>query len=192
MIDTSRRELLANVAKALPLAAAVAAESALLAQTAQAPTPQTPAALQPVQSARTGVNAITAVLNSFSPGAGGFAGTLTVTRFDVVNGVLSAVADLSGDVLSPTGGIVGPAAQSLTLPAQVSGSCTILTLTLGPLDLKLLETSVHLNQVVMNITAVSDANSPLCAVANLLNSGGALSTLLNNLVSALNNILSAV
>jgi len=188
MVDTSRRELLSNVAKALPLAAAaVAAESALAAQTAQ--TPPTP---QPAQNARTGVNAITALLNSFSPGANGFAGTLTVTRFDVVNGVLAAVADLNGDILSQTGGIVGPAAQSLTLPVQVSGSCSILTLTVGPLDLDLAGTAVHLNQVVMNITAVPGANGQLCAVANLLNSGGALSTLMNNLVSALNNVLSAL
>jgi hypothetical protein len=34
-----------------------------------------------------------------------------------------------------------------------SGSCTILTLTLGPLDLTLLELHIHLNQVVLTIDA---------------------------------------
>jgi hypothetical protein len=178
MIDTSRRELLSSVAKALPLAAVATV------------------AAEPAFAAPKGNGSATTLLSNFAPGVGGFSGTLTVTRFDVVNGVLSAVADLTGDVLSPTGGIVGPASQSLTLPVQVSASCTILTLTLGPLDLNLLGLMVHLNQVVLNITAVPGAGNLLgnllCAVANLLNGGGPLATLLTNLVSVLNNILGAL
>ena len=51
-------------------------------------------------------------------------------------------------------------------------------LTLGPLDLNLLGLMVHLDQVVLDITAQSGAGNLLgnllCSVANLLNGGGTL------------------
>ena len=66
----------------------------------------------------------------------------------------------------------------------------------GPLDLNLLGLVVHLDQVVLNITAVPGAGNLLgnllCSVANLLNSGAPLSTLLNNVVGLLNQILSGL
>ncbi len=75
-------------------------------------------------------------------------------------------------------------------------SCSILNLVLGPLDLNLLGLTVHLNQVVLNITAIPGAGNLLgnllCAVANLLNGGGTLSTLLNQLTALLNQILAAL
>jgi hypothetical protein len=53
-----------------------------------------------------------------------------------------------------------------------------------------------LNQVVLNITAVPGAGNLLgnllCDVANLLNGGGALSTLLTQLQTLLNQILAAL
>jgi hypothetical protein len=113
-----------------------------------------------------------------------------------VNGVLSAVGTLSGNVLNGSGGIVGAVTQAVTIPLQVAGSCQILTLTLGPLDLNLLGLAIHLNQVVLTITAVPGAGNLLgnllCAVANLLNGGGAIQNLLNQLVSLLNQILAAL
>src|SRR5579872_1017410 len=86
--------------------------------------------------------------------------------------------------------------QLITLPLiGVSGSCTILTLTLGPLDLTLLGLMVHLNQVVLNITAQPGPGNLLgnllCDVANLLN-GGNLSSTLTQLVSLINQILSSL
>ena len=70
-----------------------------------------------------------------------------------------------------------------------------MNLVLGPLDLNLFGLTVHLNQVVLNITAVSGAGNLLgnllCAVANLLN-GSNLSGVLNQLVTLLNQILSAL
>ena len=89
-----------------------------------------------------------------------------------------------------------PTTQAISAPLQVSASCEILNLVLGPLDLNLLRLVVHLDQVVLNITAVPGAGNLLgnllCAVANLLNSGGPLSTLLNNLVGLLNQILAGL
>jgi hypothetical protein len=68
-------------------------------------------------------------------------------------------------------------------------------LTLGPLDLNLLGLMVHLNQVVLNITAQPGPGNLLgnllCSVANLLN-GGNLSNLLTQLTGLLNQILGAL
>jgi hypothetical protein len=68
-----------------------------------------------------------------------------------------------------------------------------LHLTLGPLDLNLLGLQVHLNQVVLDVTAVPGAGNLLgnllCAVANLLNNPaaptGGLAGLLNGILGAL-------
>ena len=86
--------------------------------------------------------------------------------------------------------------QDVTSGAAARGvsaaSCDILNLVLGPLDLNILGLEVHLNQVVLDIVAVSGAGNLLgnllCAVANLLNGGGALSTIAN----LLNQILQAL
>jgi hypothetical protein len=148
----------------------------------------------------------TAVSFPVAPGAlsggqafpgGNFVGTLTVSSFQVINGVLNAVGTLAGNLVDAAGNTVGPAiSQAVTLPVAVNGSCPILNLTLGPLDLNLLGLQVHLNQVVLNITAVPGngnlLGNLLCAVANLLNAGGPVQTLLNNLVNLLNQIVGAL
>jgi hypothetical protein len=180
--NSSRRELLSTVAKAVPLAAVAAAAVGDRAASA----------------APKGGNSATALVSSFDPAIGGFVGTLTVNRVAVQNGVLMALGSVTGNVVSTAGTVVGttPVTQAIATPLQVAGSCQILNLVLGPLDLNLLGLTIHLNQVVLNITAVPGAGNLLgnllCAVANLLNGGGALQTLLNNLVTALNQILAAL
>ena len=127
---------------------------------------------------------------------GVFAGTLTVTGVSIVNGVLSAAGTLSGNLTDAVTGAVFAISEAITIPVHVSGSCTILTLTLGPLDLNLLGLVVHLNQVVLTITAVTGAGNLLgnllCAIANLLNGGGPIQTLLGQLATLLNQILAAL
>src|SRR5581483_9353535 len=139
----------------------------------------------------------TTLLNTFVPGTGGFIGTLTLTGFNVVNGILTAAGTLTGNVLGPTGDVLGSInSQAVTAPAAVAASCEILTLTLGPLHLDVLGLVVDLNQVVLNITAVPGAGNLLgnllCGVAGLLNGGGPLSNLLNSLAGLLNQILGAL
>jgi hypothetical protein len=115
---------------------------------------------------------------------------------DPATGALTASGTLTGTITSAAGTVLGTVSQTITAPlASVSGSCTILTLTLGPLDLNLLGLMVHLNQVVLNITAQPGPGNLLgnllCSVANLLN-GGNLSGVLSQLVSLLNQILSSL
>jgi hypothetical protein len=77
--------------------------------------------------------------------------------------------------------------------AGAMATCDILHLVLGPLDLNLLGLKVHLDKVVLDIVAQSGAGqllgNLLCAVANLLNSGGTLSQLLTQLGRILNQLL---
>jgi hypothetical protein len=112
----------------------------------------------------------------------------------LVNGVLSAAATVSGNLLNGDGSVRDSITQAVTVPLQVAASCRILTLTLGPLDLNLLGLTIHRNQVVLTITAVPGAGNLflLCAVANLLNGGGTLQNLLNQLVALLNQIFGAL
>ncbi len=118
---------------------------------------------------------------------GGVASTcqLTVTSFNVVNGVFTAAGTVTG------GGVTIPFSG---IPVQASGSCQILDLTLGPLDLDLLGLVVHLDTVHLNITAQQGPGNLLgnllCAVANLLNNqGGGNTTALQQIANLLNQIL---
>jgi hypothetical protein len=93
--------------------------------------------------------------------------------------------------------INGRSLSGLTAKSAAEGlmACNILHLVLGPLDLNLLGLVVHLDKVVLDITAVPGAGNLLgnllCAVAGLLD-GGPLAGLLGQLNSLLNQILDAL
>ena len=93
------------------------------------------------------------------------------------------------NVKSMNGTVPGTARSA----AGALATCDILHLVLGPLDLNPLGLKVHLDKVVLDIVAQSGAGqllgNLLCAVANLLNSGGTLSQLLNQLGQILNQLL---
>ena len=120
-----------------------------------------------------------------------FTGTLNITRFATQNGALVAVGSLTGTLTDALGNVIGSVTGvPITLPiASLQGTCQVLHLVLGPLDLNLLGLVVHLNQVVLDITAQSGAGNLLgnllCAVAGLLDNGGPL----QGIVGLLNNIL---
>ena len=130
-------------------------------------------------------------------GPGTFAGTFTPTKFNVVNGVLEATGVLKGTLTSANGTSLGAVSQTVTMPVNTpkaaaaarAATCSVLDLTLGPINLNLLGLVVQLNQVHLTITAVPGAGNLLgnllCAVAGLLNGGGSLSTLLADLNSLL-------
>ena len=86
-----------------------------------------------------------------------------------------------------------PGASRTASRAATAGSCSVLHLVLGPLNLNLLGLKVHLNQVVLNINAQSGSGNLLgnlvCAVAHLLDGGGTLSQLLTKLQGILNQLL---
>jgi hypothetical protein len=121
-----------------------------------------------------------------------FVGSYAIRGFDVQDGELVAVATLTGTITDAVTGAVTTVSERVFVPAQATGSCEILDLTLGPLDLDLLGLVIHLDQVHLNITAESGSGNLLgnllCAVAGLLDNGGALT----QIASLLNQILQAL
>jgi hypothetical protein len=121
-----------------------------------------------------------------------FAGTLTVDRFVAQGGELAAVTTVAGEVTNADG--TTPVSQRTTLDVlQINATCQILHLELGPLDLNLLGLMVHLDEVVLDITAQAGPGNLLgnllCAIAGLLDSNAPLTQLVNQLVALLNNLL---
>ena len=134
-------------------------------------------------------------------GLGTFAGTFTPQKFSVVNGVLDATGVLKGTLTSADGTSLGTVDKTVTTTVDTSKAtadapaavaCSVLNLTLGPLNLNLLGLVVTLNQIHLTITAVPGAGNLLgnllCDVTGLLNSGGLLSEislLLNSILALL-------
>ena len=131
-------------------------------------------------------------------GTGAVAGTFDVTRFANQNGTLQAVGTFTGTVTDAAGNIT-TGSQQISLPVnlqQSAGSCQILDLVLGPLDLDLLGLQVHLDVVHLNITAQQGPGkllgNLLCAVAGLLDGPTGLNAILNQIVALLNQLLGAL
>jgi hypothetical protein len=135
---------------------------------------------------------VTGAFNGVPAPAGSvFNGSLTITRFArtaggqlvafgrVTGAVTAVVNGVTTTVASFTNQLVGP------LPiSAISATCTILHLDLAPLDLNLLGLMVHLDRVVLDVTAN--------AAGGLL--GQLLSGLLcaNNVSQVLVNVLNRV
>ena len=125
-------------------------------------------------------------------------GTLTIQRFARQNGALVAVGNVVATVTNTVTGVTSTLVAPVALPVNTSAitaTCEILHLELGPLDLNLLGLAVHLDKVVLDITAVPGAGNLLgnllCAVAGLLDGPsplGGLVALLNNLLAALGGL----
>ena len=147
-----------------------------------------------------------------------FNGTMDVIGFTNDAGVLKAIALVSGTAKSlsgatqqitnqinlipvnipASGGGFGGAAPTNNLStaapsAAAVASCSILHLDLGPLDLNLLGLVVHLNEVVLDISAQPGngnlLGNLLCAVSNLLNGINLGNILGNAITNALTNLL---
>lgn len=125
-------------------------------------------------------------------GTGTFVGNLALNRFAVQNGALVAVGTLTGTLTDSLGAVIGSVTQIVTFPvANISATCEILHLELGPLDLNLLGLMVHLDRVVLDITAQQGGGllgDLLCSLADLLSNNSPLSAvarLLNNILRIL-------
>lgn len=162
-----------------------------LPATAQSATSAAKSALAVPVSGSFAPSTTTGTLTSL--GTGTFNGTFNIQQFVNQNGNLAAVGTLVGTLTNAAGQVTNIVINNVTVPiTAATGSCPILSLTLGPLHLDLLGLVIDLNQVNLNITAVPGPGNLLgnllCDVANLLNGGGPLgnlSTLLNQLLGAL-------
>ena len=145
-----------------------------------------------------------------TPAGQSFHGTMNITRFAAPGGTLSAVGTITGVVKNSSGvvtrsvinapaslpvemGAGSSSAGGADAAAQTTSTCNVLHLVLGPLDLNLLGLHVHLNRVVLDITAQRGSGqllgNLLCAIAHLLDGTG-LSGVLAQLLTAVTRVLS--
>ena len=113
--------------------------------------------------------------------------TAALTGFQAVGDQLFAVVTVTATNGTQT------ASQTVLLPvAAAQGTCQILHLELGPIDLNLLGLMVHVNKIVVDITAQSGPGNLLgnllCGLANALNGGASATTVAN----ILNQILAVL
>jgi hypothetical protein len=149
---------------------------------------------------------------------GTFVGKYKVRKFVVRNDKVTAVGRLTGTLTKKSGAtrdVAGrvrmpvnlgatqarnttsalPTASTTATPSVVS--CDVLNLVLGPIDLDVLGLVIHLDRVVLHITAVPGAGNLLgnllCAVLGLLDGTGigGLSGILVNILNAILGILQA-
>ena len=150
------------------------------------------------------------VIGSFGK-AGTVRGHFVPKRSYVAGGVTKVQGDLTVTLRRASGALVGRTTRhDLALPVHASGAhvspaalsstaaaaCTLLHLVLGPLDLNLLGLKVHLNRVVLDLTAQSGSGNLLgnllCAVAHLLDMTSPSLLNLLNLANALNRIIGRI
>src|SRR5919204_3547034 len=138
--------------KVRPTLAALVATLAAVVVIAPAAPARTQA--QPTASSTSALSA--PVTGTITDAIGGtVTGVLSITGFAVQNGQLVAVGTLTATLTDLAGNVIGTVTQTVTIPVAATGSCPILHLELGPLDLNLLGLMVHLDRVVLDITAQS-------------------------------------
>jgi hypothetical protein len=129
-------------------------------------------------------------------------GTLAITKFATQQNPatqqnqLVAIGTLTATVLDATGNIVRNIVTQVAVPVTTAnGSCTILHLELGPIDLNVLGLLIHLDRIVLDISAQPGGGllgDLLCAIAGLLDPltlGQQLVNLLNQILAALARLL---
>ena len=117
--------------------------------------------------------------------------TLVTGLTDLINGALGAV--------TTTGAPGTPGASTPSVTGSAAGSCDILNLSLGPIDLTLLGLEVVLDNcnsgpVTVDITAIPSGGllgQLLCAVDNLLNNGAA-GAAITSLLSEISRVISGL
>ena len=133
---------------------------------------------------------LTVPISGTVAGVSNFVGTFTIDKFVAQGGQLLAQGTLDGTLTNLATGETQQVTDTIQLPVTASGTCQILHLELGPLDLDLLGLMVHLDKVVLDITAQSGPGNLLgnllCGIAGLLDQGN---TPLNQLANLLNQLL---
>jgi len=141
-----------------------------------------------------------------------FRGTVDLVNFKSVNGRLVAVGSLSGTLRNSAGAVIGRVTDfKARFPLQLSdgtniyrgsagsealaGTCDILHLKVGAIDLNLLGLVVHLDPIKLDITAQAGPGNLLgnllCAVTHLLDNTG-VSDVLVDLLRAIRDILNGI
>ncbi len=106
----------------------------------------------------------------------------TLQKFTTANNQLTAVGKVTGTATDTVTGVTQDVKQTVSSPAAAAATCTILDLTIQPIDLNLLGLMVHTDTIHLEITAQQGGGllgDLLCSLDNALNGGGSLSQIVN-------------
>lgn len=138
----------------------------------------------------------TVAVTGTGPAGKKFVGHFTVQQFVSRAGKSYAVGTLTGKVGTrkvSRSNVAIPVGVQRTGLAGAAAACPVLHLVLGPLNLNLLGLHVHLNQVVLDITAQSGPGNLLgnlvCSLAGLLNGQSLISSELTGILNILQQLL---
>lgn len=126
-------------------------------------------------------------------GLGVLSGDMTVVRFEVRNGAVTAIGAIVGALADSAGHVLGAVNQELALPVDnLSSTCNQLRMELAATDGDVLQTSVHFDKEVAGFDS-RDGTTPkalgvLCAAGQILRGRPTL----DSLTSALNDITAAM
>ena len=141
--------------------------------------------------------AITArVHGTFQDQAGGLgvlSGDMTVARFEVRNGTVTAIGEIVGALADSVGNLLGRVRQELALPiGNVASTCNQLRMELAATDADVLRTLVHFDKEVAGFDSregtTPKALGALCAAGSVLRgkpTPDALTGALNDVVTTL-------
>jgi hypothetical protein len=126
--------------------------------------------------------AITArVHGTFQDAAGGggvLSGDMSIVRFEVRDGKVTAIGEITGSLADSAGNILGQVNHELALPVlRVGSTCNQLRMELGAADAEVLKTPVHFDQEVAGFDSreqpgmVPKALDALCDVQELMRKG---------------------
>lgn len=110
-------------------------------------------------------------------GGGVLSGDMSIVRFEVVDGKVVAIGEITGSLADSAGNILGPVNQELALPVlRVGSTCNQLRMELASADAEVLKTPVHFDKEVAGFDSrekgmVPKALDALCDVQALLQKG---------------------
>jgi hypothetical protein len=126
-------------------------------------------------------------------GLGVLSGDMTVVRFEVRNGAVTAIGAIVGALADSAGNVLGAVNQELALPVDnLSSTCNQLRMELAATDGDVLQTSVHFDKEVAGFDS-RDGTTPkalgvLCAAGQILRGKPTL----DSLTRALNDVAVAM
>jgi len=126
-------------------------------------------------------------------GGGVLSGDMTVVRFEVRNGVVTAIGAIVGALADSAGEVIGQVDQELALPvANIASTCNQLRMDLAATEAEVLQTPVHFDKEVAGFDS-RDGTTPkalgvLCTASTLLRNtptADALTQALNDVAVAM-------
>jgi hypothetical protein len=136
------------------------------------------------------------VHGTFQDNAGGLgvvSGDMTIARFEVLNGSVTAIGRIAGAMADSVGNVLGHVDQELAFAvANVASTCNQLRIDLAATDAQVLQVPVHFDREVAGFDSregtTPKARPVLCAAGSVLRerpSGDAVMRALNDVVAAL-------